>query len=81
MVCGVRVGQCVARNGLTTKAHVVQPIGLRTQIDFDVAQGFPGRSAAHQKAMAKNWSRHEKSLTLWSPRCLATQRRKVLMGR
>ena len=30
-----------ARNGLTTKAHVVQPIGLRTQIDFDVAQGFP----------------------------------------
>jgi hypothetical protein len=39
--CGVRIGQRVARNRLTTKPHVVQPFGLGTQIDFDVAQGLP----------------------------------------
>jgi hypothetical protein len=37
---GVRVGQCVARNRLAAKPHVVQPTGLRTQVDFDIAQGF-----------------------------------------
>ena len=38
--CGVRVGQRIARNGLATKPHVVQPTRLRTQVDFDVAQGL-----------------------------------------
>ena len=38
---GVRIGQRVARNRLTTKTHVVQPLGLRTQVDLDVAQGLP----------------------------------------
>ena len=38
---GICVGQRVARNRLATKPHVVQPAGLRTQVDFDVAQGFP----------------------------------------
>ena len=36
--CGVCIGQRVARNRLTAKPHVVQPPGLRTQVDFDVAQ-------------------------------------------
>ena len=31
--------------------------------------------------MAKNWSKQEKSLTLCSPRCALTQRRKVLSGK
>jgi hypothetical protein len=38
---GVCVGQRVARNRLAAKPHVVQPPCLRTQIDFDVAQGLP----------------------------------------
>ena len=38
---GVRIGKRVARNRLTTKPHVVHPLGLRTQVDFDVAQGLP----------------------------------------
>ena len=37
---GVRTGQGIARNGAAVKAHVVQPIGLCTQVDFDVAQGL-----------------------------------------
>jgi hypothetical protein len=37
---GVRIGQRVARNRLAAKAHVVQPLGLRTQVDLDVAQGL-----------------------------------------
>lgn len=37
---GDRVGQLVARNGLATKSHVVQPIGLIPQIDLEVAQGL-----------------------------------------
>ena len=37
---GVRVRQRIARNGLATKPHVIQPVRLRPQIDFDVAQGF-----------------------------------------
>jgi hypothetical protein len=35
---GVRVGQRIARNRLTPKAHVVKPSSLRTQVDLDVAQ-------------------------------------------
>ena len=38
---GVRIGQRVARNRSAAKAHVVQPIGLCSQVDFDIAQGFP----------------------------------------
>ena len=37
---GVRIGQRVARNHLTTKAHVIQPSGLGAQVDLDVAQGL-----------------------------------------
>ena len=37
---GVRIGQRVARNRSAAKAHVVQPIGLCPQVDFDVAQGL-----------------------------------------
>ena len=38
--CRVRIGQRIARNRLTTKAHVVQPSRLSAQVDFDVAQGL-----------------------------------------
>ena len=38
--CSVRISQRIARNGLATKAHVVQPFGLGAQVDFDVAQGL-----------------------------------------
>src|SRR5450830_702827 len=38
--CGVRIGQRIARNGLTTKPHVIKPSGLGAQVDFDVAQGL-----------------------------------------
>ena len=34
----IGVGQGVARNGLAAQAHVIQPLGLGTQIDLDVAQ-------------------------------------------
>ena len=34
----IGVGQGVARNGLAAQTHVIQPLGLGTQIDFDVAQ-------------------------------------------
>ena len=37
----VRIGQGIARNRLAAKAHVIQPLGLRTQVDFDVAQRLP----------------------------------------
>ena len=37
---GVRVGQRVARNGLATQAHVIQPFGLGAQVDLDIAQGL-----------------------------------------
>ena len=37
---GIRVRQRVARNGLATESHVIQPVCLCPQIDFDVAQGF-----------------------------------------
>ena len=36
----VRVGQRIARNGRAAKAHVIEPVCLRPQIDFDVAQRF-----------------------------------------
>ena len=35
---GIRVGQRIARNRLATKAHVIQPLGLGTQVDLDIAQ-------------------------------------------
>jgi hypothetical protein len=38
---GVRIGQRIARNCVTTKSHVVQPARLRPQIDLDVAQRLP----------------------------------------
>jgi hypothetical protein len=31
-------GQSVARNGLAAQTHVIQPLGLSTQIDLDIAQ-------------------------------------------
>ena len=34
----IGVGQGVARNCLAAQSHVIQPLGLGTQIDFDVAQ-------------------------------------------
>ena len=34
----IGVGQGVARNGLAAQTHVIQPLGLGTQIDLDVAQ-------------------------------------------
>ena len=34
----IGIGQGVARNGLAAQTHVIQPLGLGTQIDFDVAQ-------------------------------------------
>ncbi|PRC93279.1 hypothetical protein S2091_2017 [Solimicrobium silvestre] len=37
---GIRIRQRVARNGFASKSHVVKPVRLRPQIDFDVAQGF-----------------------------------------
>ena len=67
------------RNGLTAKTHVVQPIGLRTQIDFDVAQGFPVGQL--RKGHGKELVQARESLTLVLAAVLATQRRKVLMGR
>jgi len=38
--CRIGVGQRVARNRRTPKTHVVKPLGLCTQVDLDVAQGF-----------------------------------------
>lgn len=38
---GVCIGQRVARNRLTTKPHVVQPLGLGAQIDLDVSKRLP----------------------------------------
>lgn len=35
---GVGVGQGVARDRLAAQAHVIQPLGLRTQVQFDIAQ-------------------------------------------
>jgi hypothetical protein len=37
---GVRIGQCVAGNGLATQAHVIQALGLGAQVDLDIAQGL-----------------------------------------
>jgi hypothetical protein len=37
---GIRIGQRVARDGLATQAHVIQPFGLSAKVDFDVAQGL-----------------------------------------
>ena len=34
----IGIGQGVARNGLAAQTHVIQPLGLGTQIDLDVAQ-------------------------------------------
>ena len=34
----IGIGQGVARNGLAAHPHVIQPLGLGTQIDLDVAQ-------------------------------------------
>ena len=34
----IGIGQGVARNGLAAQPHVIQPLGLSTQIDLDVAQ-------------------------------------------
>jgi len=36
----IGIGQGVARNGLAAQPHVIQPLGLSTQIDLDVAQGL-----------------------------------------
>ena len=36
----VRIGQSVARQRRTTKSHVVQTLGLRAKIDFDIAKRF-----------------------------------------
>ena len=38
--CGVGIGQGIARDGLATQSHVVEPLGLCAQIDLDIAQGF-----------------------------------------
>lgn len=38
---GIRIGQRVTRNRRAAKTHVVEPIGLCSQIDLDIAQGFP----------------------------------------
>jgi hypothetical protein len=38
---GVCIGQRVARNRLATKPHVVQPLGLGTQVDLDVSKRLP----------------------------------------
>ncbi len=38
--CRIGVRQRVARNRRTSEPQVVEPPGLRTQIDFDVAQGL-----------------------------------------
>jgi hypothetical protein len=50
---GICIGQRVARNRLAAKPHVVQPPGLCTQVDFDVAQGLPIRqlSKGHGKEL------------------------------
>ena len=37
---GIRIRQRVARNRFASKSHVIKPVRLRPQIDFDVAQGF-----------------------------------------
>jgi hypothetical protein len=38
---GICIGQRVARDSLATQAHVVQALGLRTQVDLDVAKRLP----------------------------------------
>ncbi len=38
--CGVRIGQGIARDSSAAKSHVIEPMRLRSQIDFDVAQRF-----------------------------------------
>ena len=37
----VRIGQSIARQRRTSKSHVVQTLGLCTQIDFDIAKRLP----------------------------------------
>ena len=37
---GVRIGQRVARDGFAAQAHVIQPLGLGTKVDLDIAQGL-----------------------------------------
>ena len=37
----VRIGQGIARDRGTTKSHVIQALGLRTKVNFDVAQRLP----------------------------------------
>ncbi len=36
----IRIGQRVARDRLAAKAHVIQPLALSAQVDFDIAQGL-----------------------------------------
>ena len=38
--CGVGIGQGIARDGLAAQSHVIEPLGLGAQVDFDIAQGF-----------------------------------------
>ena len=38
--CGIRICQRVSRNHGAAKSNVIQRLGLRTQVDFDVAQGL-----------------------------------------
>lgn len=49
----VRIRQRVAGNRFAAKPHVVQPVRLRPQIDFDIAQGFSIRqlSKGHRKEL------------------------------
>ena len=41
--CGVGTRQGVSRDGVATKAHVIQTFALSAQVDLDVAQGFASR--------------------------------------
>lgn len=38
--CGVGIGQGVARDGIATQSHVIEPLGLCARIYLDVAQRF-----------------------------------------
>lgn len=38
--CSVGIGQRIARNSLAAQPHVIKPLGLGAQIDFDIAQRF-----------------------------------------
>lgn len=50
---GIRVGQGVAQDRLTAKRHVVQPLGLRAQVDLGVAQGELGKGHSEELVRAR----------------------------